>query len=498
MSVGPTGNTQNGSTSGVDDVGAAAPPPPAAPPAEDEAPPAAQSAGPNPNSSRWYANQLANRFAADVGGAPNAPPPASREATLQKIMNEPYTSTDADDYVRDALRDDPGILGDATVEQKAHMLKSCLDGYVSDEDKQAIATILKSARNPAELQKMVDLSKGVENPYEYLPKTVSKESVEAAAAANASAATQKEAAGVLQKADDAMKAGNYAEARAQLQKLQQPPLKDVQRNFLDGAKGLERRPAEDGADYHDYKTGQNDTKVKTEKVGGGETSESYFDSTYDAAAKTRLAQVDQLEKMSGVLGHPVDPHNLADVKEYFQKFAAGKSADQIRAEYQTYAHDFYVHPGGVDWDKGVPPNDRPGKLEQLFADQPVDATGRKLTDCEGYTYMAQAVLGGIKDAKGQPRFDFDYASNGAHIVVGVFERGKPPTSGFVVNNDSATAFSPKQVETYDNVMRNNRGKPATTADRERHLMWTVPEMNGARTGPRPGDTDPVTRKKLGT
>ena len=174
-----------------------------------------------------------------------------------------------------------------------------------------------------------------------------------------------------------------------------------------------------------------DTKTKI--------SENSFATTFGKMADTRLAQIDQIQRMESTLGRKVDPHNVEDARAYFDAFSKGKSTDAVRTEYQGYLKAFYEHPGeGTDWPESVRQNDRPGQMTQLMKECPNDASGRKMVDCEGFTYLTGAIMGGVKDDKGQPRFDILYAERPGHVVSGVFEHGS--NKGFGVNNNDTHLF----------------------------------------------------------
>jgi hypothetical protein len=172
---------------------------------------------------------------------------------------------------------------------------------------------------------------------------------------------------------------------------------------------------------------------------------SDFKSTYGDLATHHLAQIDQTKQMQATLGRSVDPHNVDDAREYFNAYAKGKPTDQVRGEYERYLKNFYTHSGeGVTWDKEVPEADRPNQLNDLFGAQDQDLKGRTIIDCEGYSYLTDHVMGGIKNADGSPRFNVDYAEKQTHVITGVFEnhaqKGQP-LQGFSVNNSSTKMFS---------------------------------------------------------
>lgn len=172
---------------------------------------------------------------------------------------------------------------------------------------------------------------------------------------------------------------------------------------------------------------------------------SDFRSTYGELAQQRLRQIETHDRMEARLGRTVDPSNMADAQAYFQSYAQGHSTDDVRQEYQRYLESSFVHTGrGVEWTDRVAEDDRPAHMTELLASQPRDDAGRALVDCEGYTYMTEAILGGITDDEsGQRRFDVLYASRPGHIVAGVFDR--VGGQGFTVNNDDTELLSQQVV-----------------------------------------------------
>jgi hypothetical protein len=167
----------------------------------------------------------------------------------------------------------------------------------------------------------------------------------------------------------------------------------------------------------------------TIRRGGTKTTidESSFKSTYGAVADRKLAQIDETERMSAFLGRDADPRKIEDTKAYFRTLAKDGSTDELRDEYQKHLKAFYAHSGqGVEWDKSVALEDRPKEVAKLFDGQPVDASGRKIIDCEGYAYLTGQVFGDLG------RYDVLYAEKPGHIISGAFDRDG---GGFTVNND---------------------------------------------------------------
>lgn len=226
--------------------------------------------------------------------------------------------------------------------------------------------------------------------------------------------------------------GQYTSARRVYSELREPPYRDTRVNLVQREHDAMVRA--DAA----YDPRREDMRITS---GGNVTRlrERSFDSTYGQLADRRIAQMDQADRMSAVLGRRVDPSDPDDARAYFTSFSRGRSTDEVRGEYQQYMQNFYAHAGsGVDWSPSIPPDDRPGRVRELFSDQPRDAAGRRIIDCEGYTYLTQHVLGGARDESGQSRFEFLHAGQPGHVVAGVFDRGG---GGFSVNDDRTEMFS---------------------------------------------------------
>ncbi len=293
-------------------------------------------------------------------------------------------------------------------------------------------------------------------------------------------------------ADNLMKAGQYDSAKHILNMLKKCPFSDVQ---LDPMAAAARGK---GGDVHPdglvLQTGGNTTLIKGTSRNG-EFLGSAFQTNGAALADQKLQQVEQAERMHQVMGGPVDPHDIGKVKDYFQKFSEGKSTDQVRQEYETYLTNHYQHPGAVNFAGAA--DGRLGKIDELIKNQPSDANGRKLTDCEGYAYLTKAILGGIKE-KGtdKPRFDVTFGGNGSHVVAGVFDRGKTKGAdgSFAVNNNKTAPFSSEDKAALEKL----KGKfPLGESDRK-FLMKRVPQNPNGRTdaergymthtGPKPSDT----------
>ena len=164
-----------------------------------------------------------------------------------------------------------------------------------------------------------------------------------------------------------------------------------------------------------------------------------FEETNASMADRKLKQLDQVETMSKLVGHKVDPNNVADVKQYFDKLSAQKPTvptAEIQKQYGEYVQNFYQHPGGVNWGANPPVGDRvkPDSLTGMLANQPKDETGRTALDCEGHTYLTAAIF------QNNPRFDVVMASSSSHISACVFE--KNTDNGFSVDTMQKPIVNP--------------------------------------------------------
>lgn len=162
--------------------------------------------------------------------------------------------------------------------------------------------------------------------------------------------------------------------------------------------------------------------------------ESGFHPTAGNIAERRNAQMDQVERMEGVLGHRVDPHNLDQAQAYLQQYSRGHSTDQVRQEYGSYLGNFYAHAGqGVTWNATAPVNDRPAMMSRWLPEQPSTSDGRRLIDCEGFIYLNQRILPTLQDERGQQRFNLIHGGNQAHVISVAEDRRT--REGFTINNE---------------------------------------------------------------
>lgn len=141
-------------------------------------------------------------------------------------------------------------------------------------------------------------------------------------------------------------------------------------------------------------------------------------------------------------------HNLGEMKKLFAEMAKNdpndpKSKETYRNSFQrmalleAYMTAYYNHPGvDINW-KGVP-------LQDGINAMPKDAQGRKYVDCEGYSQIAEEILG--KDNVSH----FDVAS-GAHPngqrdhQVSVVRNPDDPEHAYVISNNSVKRVDAKST-----------------------------------------------------
>lgn len=230
---------------------------------------------------------------------------------------------------------------------------------------------------------------------------------------------------LVEQGDEAMKKGHYDEARKAFEAaraLPQTPQETVPPGFT-----------KDAGNLTFYK---GNTVISAAKA-------TATDST--AVADLKLKQLAHVEEMSKVAGKkPFDPHDMADMRLYFQKFSKGKSTAAVSAEVQRYLKNFYVHvgdqPGTVNWSS--PHDDRAKEATKLLSGQPTDPAGRKFINCEAFTFITAAVLKDVKAADGKtPRFDVYATRNAMHEVAVVFDNdSKPKGKRFDVDNSDVTVL----------------------------------------------------------
>jgi hypothetical protein len=236
--------------------------------------------------------------------------------------------------------------------------------------------------------------------------------------------------GTASKLQDARKFDDSARV---WRELKTPPYKDTPVNLVQDE--IDQVKVADPS----YKDGD---EIRSEEDGNtNRVAPNQFKSTYGAIADRGLAQIDMSKRMSKALGRPASPENVDDARDYFTAYAKGKSTDQVRTEYDGYLKNSYVHAGdGVDWDPAVAPKDRPEQLQSLLSKQPETADGRRIVDCEGFSYLTGHVLGGVTNPDGSKRFDVVYVGTSDHLITGVFDRNAR-NAGFSVNNATTAPLS---------------------------------------------------------
>ncbi len=269
------------------------------------------------------------------------------------------------------------------------------------------------------------------------PKAVAKEAV-AAAQVLTMKGKNADARELLQLAAGALQqAGQLTEARAVLMPLTQPPHASAPRQLLQDELDITRSRLKAGETFDPKRhvLPRETSGNKLEVAVDGEA----VNTTVGAAAQLQLDQLALQERMQTTLGRKVDPSSLADASAYFQAFANGKDAAAVSQEYAGYLRTRYVHAGGgggVEWNRKIPQDARAGRLEELLDGQLTDEVGRRVVDCEGFAYLTDRLLGGIKNADGTNRFSVEYASKQSHVITAVTE---PATKRlFMVNNEKVT------------------------------------------------------------
>jgi hypothetical protein len=259
------------------------------------------------------------------------------------------------------------------------------------------------------------------------PRAVAKESV-AAAQVFAAKGKKTEGLAVLEAAGSALQqAGRFAEAREVYTELTRSPWASEPRHLLRDEIDLDSSARS--------KRFNESTDVLTRDSAGNhlEIDTVNFSSTVGDVAQLRLRQLALQERMTATLGRAVDPKSMTDAAAYFQAFAAGRDASAVAQEFGAYLDAGFAHVGqGVEWNPAIAPDARGARLDEVLSRQQSDEAGRRLIDCEGYAYLADGLLGGIKNADGSSRFTVEYASKPGHVVAAVTEAAT--SSVFVVNN----------------------------------------------------------------
>lgn len=189
--------------------------------------------------------------------------------------------------------------------------------------------------------------------------------------------------------------------------------------------------------------------------------------TFADVAKTRLSQIDQLERMDKVLpssvSRPLNPYDVTQVRSYFDELKKTKPMSEVGKEYSAYLSNFAVHPGGPDTHWAQPRSKliEAEGLSDVLRGQPRDAAGRMILDCEGQSFLTGAIFGKSSEVW--------YTEDKSHIAATVFD---PKTgTGFHVN----TANKAGTVVDLE-------GPPAKTEAQRRARAWTYFSSNGEPKG----------------
>ncbi len=226
-------------------------------------------------------------------------------------------------------------------------------------------------------------------------------------------------------------AGRLGEAAEVYGALTKPPHAAVKRNLMQGLideMKVQVPTFDERTEGISAPAGANTVQVKA----------STHASTVGQMAQVRLNQLQVQTQMEATLGHKVDPTDLGEARAFFDAFSKGKPNEKVAAQYQGYLQAFFKHAGeGVEWTKAIPLDERGERISELLDGQPADEAGRTIVDCEGYAYLTAHLLGGVKNASGEPRFDVLYASRPGHVIAGVYD--PKTTQLFTVNNDTVGA-----------------------------------------------------------
>lgn len=165
---------------------------------------------------------------------------------------------------------------------------------------------------------------------------------------------------------------------------------------------------------------------------------SRFVSTVGDVAGVRLEQLALRQRMEKALGRKVDPSNVDDARAYFSHLGREAPTAEVSGELQRYLRAYFKHAGeGVTWPDAIPPDERGRRVGELLDGHPSDDAGRKIVDREGFAYLTEHLLRGVKDANGKERFHVQYATRPGHVISGVVDASSRQV--FTVNNDSVSA-----------------------------------------------------------
>lgn len=199
------------------------------------------------------------------------------------------------------------------------------------------------------------------------------------------------------------------------------------------------------------------------------------------AARLQRAQAEWIEGLRAAVGPDADPYRLDDVREYFSTIAAeDASVDTIATHLRNYASAFYVHAGSDVAYLGWPDeNARPAAAQEIIDSTVSTIDGRRVIDCEGFTYLASHLAGEIQGQDGTPRFNQWFVSTERHITLLLYDLDHPG-QGIYVDNDGISA-------------RHSSTDDLLVADLVHQVMGRVDVGGRARAvalSPRPGDAYP--------
>lgn len=364
---------------------------------------------------------------------------------------------DDDVTLRKIINHDPTTLSELTPEEKGAALEVARVGYRSEGDSYLMKNIVESCRSKKELREVIaaargkdDVSELTQKDYRVYDKHIAAEDIHpfliadklnpdnalpetAPAVAKKKESTLDASAGMMKEADVQMKAGDFEGARKTLETLKNTPTPEGQQNFQ---------------------------SVKGGKNGVDATLPVSKPITNAEVAAIKLAQVDQAQKMSKIVGQPFDATNPKDVRRYFDTVSKDpkvKTAD-LRDEFGAYVKNFHTPADKVDWGPNSPPIGKRtdgDALNGMFQNAESDRSGRRALDCEGHSYLTGAIFAG------NPRFDVTYASTKEHITAIVTEK-KSSSSGFSVN----TLFPDQPVAELN---QNVRGNGKTLDDKKKQM-----------------------------
>ncbi len=154
-----------------------------------------------------------------------------------------------------------------------------------------------------------------------------------------------------------------------------------------------------------------------------------------SAARLQRAQLDWIDGLRAVVGADADPYVLEDVREYLAVVARDGDVDDLARCMREYAEAFYVHAGSDVRYEGWPDeNTRPAGAQSIMDSTLSTVDGRRLIDCEGFTYLASHLTSDIQGRDGGNRFDQWFVSTESHITLLLYDREHPGEAIYVDND----------------------------------------------------------------